>query len=88
MAPTTPFAESDYLVVKEVAPSRAGMLTRIYGVFSKSGGNVLAYISWYPSWRQYTLKTEPGTIWNPDCLDFLSNLIKKMMEERKTNGNS
>lgn len=76
-------AESPYLLIKEVNPSRPGALTKVFGVFSKSQGCVLAYISWYSSWRQYTLKPEPGTVWNTDCLDFISEFIKKLMEERK-----
>lgn len=76
-------AENPYIVIKETSISRPGMLTKVFGVFSKSQGDILAYISWYPSWRQYTLKPEPGTVWNPDCLDFISEFIKKLMAERK-----
>jgi hypothetical protein len=76
-------AESQYLVIKEAAISRPGALTKVFGVYSKAQGGLLAHISWYSSWRQYVLNPSPGTVWNPDCLEFVSAFIKKLMEERK-----
>ena len=35
---------------------------------SKSGGNVLARIVWYPRWRQWVCEPAPNTIWSQDCL--------------------
>lgn len=39
-----------------------------YLVKSKSGGNVLARIVWYPRWRQWVCEPAPNTIWSQDCL--------------------
>ena len=79
----TVIAESPFLKIVEVNPSRPGALTKVYGVYSKSQGVVLAYISWGSSWRCYVLKPEPGTYWSDDCLDFISGFLKKLKEDRK-----
>jgi hypothetical protein len=76
-------AESPYLIIKEANISRPGILSKVYGIFSKSQGVVLGYISWQSSWRQYAIKTEPNTVWNDECLDFISGFLKKLKEERK-----
>jgi hypothetical protein len=39
-----------------------------YLVKSKSGGNVLARIIWYPCRRQWMCEPAPNTIWSQDCL--------------------
>jgi hypothetical protein len=39
-----------------------------YLVKSKSGGNVLARIVWYPRWQQWVCEPAPNTIWSQDCL--------------------
>ena len=39
-----------------------------YLVKSKSGGNVLARLVWYPRWRQWVCEPAPNTIWSQDCL--------------------
>jgi hypothetical protein len=75
--------ESQYLKIKEVQPSRPGALTKIFGVYSKSQEAILGYISWAANWRQYVLKPDSGTYWSPDCLEFISEFIKKLMAERK-----
>ena len=39
-----------------------------YLVKSKSSGNVLARLCWYPRWRQWVCEPAPNTIWSQDCL--------------------
>ena len=42
--------------------------TRVIEVTSKSIGNVLGVIKWFPSWRQYAFFPEINTLFNKTCL--------------------
>ncbi len=37
-----------------------------YLVKSKSGGDVLARLCWYPRWRTWVAEPAPNTIWSQD----------------------
>ena len=74
--------ESQYLKIKEVMPSRPGAFTKQYGIYSKSQGALLAYISWYSSSKAYVLRTEPGTVWGDESLDFISRFLKQLNEKK------
>lgn len=58
--------------------------TTVTTVLSRRHGDKLGTIRWYGSWRQYAFYPEPGTIWNPDCLDEIKAQIRTLMAERNT----
>jgi len=58
--------------------------TNVYTIFSKSSGDRLGEIKWYAPWRQYCFFPDEETIWFKGCLNEINFLIKKFMDERKT----
>lgn len=68
--------ESGYLRFVEVRDTGK---TKIWEV---RHGDLLATIAWYPGWRQYVLRPEPGTIWNVGCLAVVEGFIGAQMRER------
>lgn len=57
--------------------------TEILNVLSKSQGTVLGQIKWFGRWRQYCFYPSPNTIFNPECMNDISNVIKDLMMKRK-----
>ena len=57
--------------------------TKRFEIVSKSSGDALGRISWYPQWRQYTFSPAYPTVWNVSCLQDIQNFINELMEERK-----
>lgn len=57
--------------------------TKAFNVISKHGGALLATISWYGPWRQYTMFPVRLTVWNPECLRTIIEFIDGLMEERR-----
>ena len=72
--------ESQYLEFVEVKDTGK---TKVWQVLSKHHGDVLAVISWYGSWRQYTFRPNPNTIWNTGCLEDVNRFITLQMDARK-----
>ena len=56
--------------------------TDVWDVLSKSDGFVLGQIKWFGRWRQYCFYPSPDTIFNPECMNDISNLIKELMARR------
>ena len=46
-------------------------------------GDILGFIKWYGSWKQYCFFPEPNTTFNIDCMSYIIEFIKDLMEERK-----
>ena len=59
-----------------------GDKTSVYSVDSKRDGSRLAVVKWYGPWRQYTLWPEPQTVWNPSCLQDVTDFIDNLMKQR------
>lgn len=72
---------SQYLVFEDVTPPDRS--TRILEVQSARTGDPLGDIRWYGRWRQYAFYPEPGTIFNPDCLETINGKIRELMAARK-----
>lgn len=73
-------SDSQYLIFVETHDTGK---TKVWQVLSKSSGTVLAEIRWFPSWRQYTFRPEPNTIWNTGCMNDINAFIKNEMDARK-----
>lgn len=74
---------SGYIEFVEVADTGK---TKVWDVMSVSGGYRLAQIRWHGPWRQYTLRPEPQTIWNPGCLTDVTRFIENKMKQRRDRG--
>lgn len=57
--------------------------TRLIHIISKRHLSPLGLIRWYGAWRQYAFYPEDGTIWNPQCMYDVQEVIKALMDERK-----
>jgi hypothetical protein len=59
--------------------------TKTIAVINKSSGSLLAYIEWYPAWRQYCFmpNLEYDTVWNNTCLTDVISVINQLMKERE-----
>jgi len=57
--------------------------TGIWNVLSKTGGTVLGQIKWFGRWRQYAFYPSSDTIFNPSCLEDISNYTKALMIKRR-----
>lgn len=57
--------------------------TKRFNIMSKSSGNRLGRIYWYPHWRQYTFLPDDSTVWNKDCLKDIQDFLQQLMDERK-----
>lgn len=56
--------------------------TKTFTVNSLSNGVALARISWFPSWRRYTLQPASSTVWDASCLTEVTEFLDKLMKER------
>ena len=57
--------------------------TKVWGVFTSEGKDILGKIKWYPRWRQYVFFSHPYTIYSQGCLKDIAEFIEKEMKERK-----
>jgi len=57
--------------------------TKRFDVFSKSSGDLLARIQYYPQWRQYVFSPAYPTHWNTDCLMTIQLFINHLNDQRK-----
>lgn len=52
-------------------------------VVRANDGNSLGEVKWYGPWRQYTLWTILGTVFNRDCLTALAGFLHEVNEEHR-----
>jgi len=57
--------------------------TEEYTVVNRKSGTPLGWIKWYGAWRQYCFFPWFDSVFNIECLKFVSEYIEKLMEERK-----
>ena len=75
--------ESKYLKFVLAPKQPKSGKTFVYHIQSLVHGDVLGEIKWYGGWRQYAFLPYPLTVWNPECLGDVSNVIDLLMEERR-----
>lgn len=76
MIPENSSRETEYLVFNEV---RTKGTTRSWTVESKRHGDVLGFIQWYGSWRQYVIHAE--AIFNKGCLEDITQFLADAMDD-------
>lgn len=57
--------------------------TDVYNILSKSEGDVLGKVKYFPSWRQYTFFPEEGTVFSQSCLKDINKFLQKLKDDRK-----
>lgn len=67
--------EYEYITISKISDSKSGK-TGIWSVINKKHGDLLGIVSWFGSWRQYTFRPQPDTIFSAGCLDDIESFIK------------
>lgn len=57
--------------------------TSIYSVLNIKSCINLGIIKWYGPWRQYCFFPTKETIFNIDCMQYIIDFIKELMEKRR-----
>jgi len=70
--------KTEYLSIKLIEQKEK---TNVYEISSRLHGFKLGIIKWFPRWRQYSFFPESQTIYSYDCLEYISNFIKKLKEQ-------
>ena len=60
-----------------------GEKTCKFYVINRKSENVIGEIKWYGPWRQYCFFPVIGSVFNPDCMDFICEFIRNEMALRK-----
>lgn len=50
----------------------------------ESCGQYIAYIEWYPPWKQYVVNAESDAVFSYDCLVALSQFCKRLTDGAKS----
>ena len=74
--------ETQYLVFEDMEVKKRK--TKLIAIRNKNSDDIIGYIEWYPSWRQYCFFPEFDTVWNMVCLNDVQEVIQKLMKDRKT----
>lgn len=72
---------SDYIRFETYAKK---LKTKVYGVVNIKSGFRIGIIKWYSAWRQYCFYPDEETIFNTECMQYIIDFIKELMEKRKT----
>lgn len=58
---------------------------KTYNIFvcSIKSDELLGKIAWYGPWRKYVFYPESDTLFDPKCLAEITEMLNKLMEERK-----
>lgn len=70
-----------YIHFKEI--DSTGKKTSIWECINNNSLDVLGFIRWYSSWRQYYLFPREYIAFNKGCLEDINNFITQLMDERK-----
>ena len=57
--------------------------TDVYNILSKSEGDILGKVKWFPNWRQYTFFPEKGTVFSKGCLEDINRFLQKLKDDRR-----
>lgn len=56
-----------------------------YNIYTKDTPPIkLGEIRWFGRWRQYAFFPEPNTVYEKQCMQDITNFLKKLMLDRKT----
>ena len=58
--------------------------TKVWGCYNKRTKNILAFVKWYPVWRQYCFFSEQQTVFNTSCLKDVAEFLDQLNEAQKT----
>ena len=58
--------------------------TQTVSVINIHHNEEIGVIKWYSAWRQYCFFPGFNTIWNKECLNSVNEMIKSLMDARKT----
>lgn len=59
-------------------------VTEVLEVFSVGNPElVLGIIKWYAPWRRYCFFPSPGTLFDVNCMNSITDMIEEMMRDRK-----
>ena len=68
--------EGKYILIKEDGFDNTKR--RTYSVKNKKSEAEIGQIGYYARWRQYVLFPEYGTVWNSECLEFVTDFLKNI----------
>jgi hypothetical protein len=71
-----------YLKFEDRGATTSGK-TRIWSVSNSVSGVLLGWVSWYPSFRKYSFRPEPGTVYDACCLKELGEFVDARTKEHK-----
>ncbi len=57
--------------------------TEVYLIVNINNHGYLGEIKWHGPWRQYVFYPYRGTVFNMDCMRYIIDFIKELMEARK-----
>lgn len=57
--------------------------TKIFGVYSSSGGDSLGGVMWQVSWRKYCFFPKDATVFDSNCLQEIIEFLDKINKEHK-----
>lgn len=58
--------------------------TKVWDIHNADNGSHLGEVKWNGGWRQYVFAPRAHCIWNPACLDQLTEFIREQMAVRRT----
>ena len=55
----------------------------VWGVFNRRSDNLLAYVEWETSWKQWVLHSSDLVVFSADCLEEIAQFLRRLNAERK-----
>lgn len=75
--------QSDYLVIDCKGPVAKDAKTLLYYIWTKDRKSLLGEIRWYAPWRKYCFTPNMPTVWESDCLTFITKFLVDINREHK-----
>lgn len=75
-----------YITISDCGPVSPKAKTSMFRVDNKRGGYEIAYIRFYPQWRQYVLEPLHDTVYSTGCLRDIASFMEELNRERRMNG--
>lgn len=74
---------SEFFIVVEFFSNK----THMYQLVNKLSGDTIGTIKWYGAWRKYCFFPNNDTVWDINCLNDITRLIKDITQQYKDNKN-
>ena len=71
--------EKQYFIVHEL-PQVKTRKTRDYSIVTRSSGDEIGRIEFYPSWRQFVFAPGFGTVWSQGCIHDVFGFMATLRE--------